>query len=76
MLNKLDVTPYDSLSDEDKKVLQEMAVESLKTSTPGIHCHLDSLFAFLWCLFYRDNAICLFYRDKQFHWILDTMKYL
>lgn len=35
VLNKLDVTPYETLSEEDKKVLQEMAIESLKTSTPG-----------------------------------------
>ena len=35
VLNKIDVTPMDSLSEEDKATLNDMALEALKTSSAG-----------------------------------------
>lgn len=36
VLNKIDVTPVESLSDADRATLQEMALEALKSSSPGV----------------------------------------
>lgn len=36
VVNKIDVTPFDSLSEEDKITLNEMALEALKSTAAGI----------------------------------------
>ncbi len=41
VLNKIDVTPLDTLSEEDRATLKDMSLEALKTTAAGQSCPLS-----------------------------------